>query len=348
MPALGTEVTLWGRGPKRQPAVDRRGGAPGRHGRLRADVRARAARAGERGVRRDQPGALHFERGVRADLRRRRWLRVHAFLLGSLCFLACWAISAALMRAGVGSLALRWSVALAGGYLVFLGLLWLWCRWLLSRGEADGDLPLGDALDLIPSAAAAAASSAATAAWRPVTWPKARRGGQGRARTRRFGRRGHRRRGAAGHRGRHRGADRQRAERRGVRPVRRRGAARRGGGDRLRVGRRRARLPCAPRGLAGACHRAHLAADADAARAGGRARCGDRPLAAARPARCRRRCGCCAADGGRGEHPLHDRPGRGGVQRDPRAGRRRSERQQGVERGAPALRRARLVAARAR
>ena len=52
-------------------------------------------------VTRGRSDALHFERGVRADLRQRRWLRVHAFLLGSLCFLACWAISAALMRAGV-------------------------------------------------------------------------------------------------------------------------------------------------------------------------------------------------------------------------------------------------------
>ncbi len=102
-------------------------------------------------VRRERDDPLHFERGVRADLRQRRWLRVHAFLLGSLCFLACWGLSAALMRAGVGSLALRWSVALAGGYLVFLALLWLWCRWLLSRAEADGDWPLDDALELVPS-----------------------------------------------------------------------------------------------------------------------------------------------------------------------------------------------------
>ncbi len=95
---------------------------------------------------RGRDDADRFERGVRADLERRRWLRVHAFGLGLLCFLASGAISAALMRAGVGSLALRWSLALAGGYLVFLGLLWLWCRWLLSRAEAEGDWPL-DAAD---------------------------------------------------------------------------------------------------------------------------------------------------------------------------------------------------------
>ena len=52
-------------------------------------------------VRRERDDPLHFERGVRADLRQRRWLRVHAFLLGSLCFLACWGLSAALMRAAV-------------------------------------------------------------------------------------------------------------------------------------------------------------------------------------------------------------------------------------------------------
>lgn len=92
-----------------------------------------------------------FERRVRADLQRRRWLRVHSFLLGTLCFLACWAISAWLLRAGVASLALRWPLALAGGYLVFLGLLWLWCRWLLSRGQADGDWPLDGVDALLPS-----------------------------------------------------------------------------------------------------------------------------------------------------------------------------------------------------
>ncbi len=99
-----------------------------------------------------RPGAeaSRFERQVRADLQRRRWLRVHAFLLGLLCFLACWAISAGLWRAGLTGLALRWSLALAGGYLVFLGLLWLWCRWLLSREPADGDWPV-DGLDALAS-----------------------------------------------------------------------------------------------------------------------------------------------------------------------------------------------------
>ena len=66
-------------------------------------------------------------------------------------------MSAGLMRAGLDTLALRWPLVLAAVYAVFLGLLWLWCRWLLSRAEADSDpgldgpgfdvaVPHGDAL----------------------------------------------------------------------------------------------------------------------------------------------------------------------------------------------------------
>ena len=80
-----------------------------------------------------------FEQAVRADLTLRRWLRLHSFLLGSICFAAAWAASSTLMHAGVDRLALRWPTALVAAYAVFIGLLWLWCRWLLSRGEADAD-----------------------------------------------------------------------------------------------------------------------------------------------------------------------------------------------------------------
>ena len=78
-----------------------------------------------------------FEHAVRADLSARRWLRWHSFLLASVCFGVLWAVSAGLMRAGLGTLALRWPLALALAYAVFIGLLWVWCRWLLSRDEAD-------------------------------------------------------------------------------------------------------------------------------------------------------------------------------------------------------------------
>ncbi len=88
--------------------------------------------------------ALRFERSVRADLQQRRWLRLHALAMGSVVFGASWAVSAALLHAGMGTLALRWPIALLGAYLVFIGLLWLWCRWLLSRDEGDA---AGDGLD---------------------------------------------------------------------------------------------------------------------------------------------------------------------------------------------------------
>ena len=85
------------------------------------------------------PRVLQFERAVRADLVRRRWLRWHTFLLASLCFLIAWGTSAGLMRAGIEALTLRWPLAFGVAYFAFIGLLWLWCRWLLSRDEADGD-----------------------------------------------------------------------------------------------------------------------------------------------------------------------------------------------------------------
>lgn len=88
----------------------------------------------------DHRREARFERVVRADLMARRWLRWHAFLMGLLCFMALWAVSAGLMHVGIETLALRWPAALAGAYAVFIGLLWLWCRWLLSRDEADADL----------------------------------------------------------------------------------------------------------------------------------------------------------------------------------------------------------------
>lgn len=92
--------------------------------------------------------AAGFERRVRADLKARRWLRWHAFLLGLLCFATLWAVSAGLMHAGIETLALRWPLAFAFAYAAFIGLLWLWCRWLLSHDEFDADLNIDWNLDL--------------------------------------------------------------------------------------------------------------------------------------------------------------------------------------------------------
>jgi hypothetical protein len=95
-------------------------------------------------MREARPHAARFERAVRADLVSRRWMRWHSTLIAAFTLAACWGASAGLMHAGVESLALRWTVALAAGYAVFLGLLWLWARWLLSRDEFNGDVPSGD------------------------------------------------------------------------------------------------------------------------------------------------------------------------------------------------------------
>jgi hypothetical protein len=99
-----------------------------------------------------------FERKVRADLQARCWLRWHSFLLGTLCFLTAWGLSAGLMRSGVDVLVLRWPLALAGAYIVFIGLLWLWCRWLLLREQGDADLGLDSGIDIDFSGGSASGS----------------------------------------------------------------------------------------------------------------------------------------------------------------------------------------------
>jgi hypothetical protein len=87
--------------------------------------------------------ALGFEWRVRSDLHRRRWVRAHVFLVSLVTFAVLWGLSHALMVAGVDSLAVRHGVALVGAYVVYLALLGVWCRWLLSRDEGwfdGGDL----------------------------------------------------------------------------------------------------------------------------------------------------------------------------------------------------------------
>jgi hypothetical protein len=86
--------------------------------------------------------ALEFERSIRADVHRRRWIRIHVFLIGLVTFGLLWGISHALMLTGIDSMALRHGVALLIAYVMYLGLLWVWCRWLISRDE--GSLDVGD------------------------------------------------------------------------------------------------------------------------------------------------------------------------------------------------------------
>ncbi|HSV71629.1 MAG TPA: hypothetical protein VLI72_16095 [Methylibium sp.] len=102
--------------------------------------------------------ALKFERGVRADLHRRRWVRIHVFLIGLVTFGVLWGVSHTLMMAGIDSMALRHGTALLGAYMVYLGLLWAWCRWLISRDE--GSVDIGDPGFDLPSLASDGAGSA--------------------------------------------------------------------------------------------------------------------------------------------------------------------------------------------
>lgn len=92
-----------------------------------------------------------FEREVKADLRRRRWLRVHIFLISMVTFGVCWGLSSLMLHAGVHDMVLRHGVALTLAYGVYLVLLRIWSCWLLSHDETDA-LELADAgLDFMPS-----------------------------------------------------------------------------------------------------------------------------------------------------------------------------------------------------
>lgn len=86
-------------------------------------------------------GPLAFEHQTRADVRTRRWLRLHVFLVGGVTLLACATLSYVLMRLGMTHLGARFVLSLTGAYAVYLGLLYLWGRWLLSRDEGSADVP---------------------------------------------------------------------------------------------------------------------------------------------------------------------------------------------------------------
>jgi hypothetical protein len=83
----------------------------------------------------------HFERRVRHDLRQRRWLRLHAGLIGASTLAVAWVTSHGLLLASMDRLALRYGLAFTVAYLSLMGLLYLWARWLLSRHEGELDAP---------------------------------------------------------------------------------------------------------------------------------------------------------------------------------------------------------------
>ena len=88
-------------------------------------------------------------------LRRKHWLRLHGFCMGLLILLVMWAASAAMLHAGVQSMAVRYAVSLGLGYGVYLLVLRLWAAYLVRnayvRDRKDSALDGIDAVpDLVP------------------------------------------------------------------------------------------------------------------------------------------------------------------------------------------------------
>lgn len=96
---------------------------------------------------RDEVDAFHFEQATCADLCARRWLRLHVLMLGGVSLALCWAVSRVLDAVGVDSLAWRPLLALWLSYPLYLGLMALWARWLLSHDAGAVDVGPGDLLD---------------------------------------------------------------------------------------------------------------------------------------------------------------------------------------------------------
>ena len=94
------------------------------------------------------------------DLHRRYWLRMHGFGIGLLTLGCTWGTTHALILAGVGSMAVRWLVALGVGYCVYLLVLLFWAARLVRRdAELDIDDPgVTDLLDVLPSRGGSSAS----------------------------------------------------------------------------------------------------------------------------------------------------------------------------------------------
>jgi hypothetical protein len=78
---------------------------------------------------------------MRRRLQKRHWLRLHAALTGGLSLGAMSLISLCLLHAGVHSMALRYGLALACGYLLYLLLVRLWAGCMLRRDWDAGDVP---------------------------------------------------------------------------------------------------------------------------------------------------------------------------------------------------------------
>ena len=84
---------------------------------------------------------------VHADLERHGWPRLQLFLIVAMAGLAGFIVSYALLSAGVRSMAIRYPVASAAGYLAFLLLIG---AWLASKRQGSFDISPLDFVDVPP------------------------------------------------------------------------------------------------------------------------------------------------------------------------------------------------------
>ncbi|ACY31880.1 hypothetical protein [Comamonas thiooxydans] len=83
---------------------------------------------------------LGRDQHMRQRLQKRHWLRLHAAVTGGLSLAAMSLISLCLLHAGVHSMGLRYGLALACGYLLYLLLVRLWAGCMLRRDWDTGDV----------------------------------------------------------------------------------------------------------------------------------------------------------------------------------------------------------------
>ena len=88
-----------------------------------------------------------------STLQTKHWLRLHGFCMGLLVLLVMWSVTAVLLHSGVQSMALRYSISLGVGYIIYLLVLRLWAAYLVrhahererdsSNLDASFDVPMG-------------------------------------------------------------------------------------------------------------------------------------------------------------------------------------------------------------
>ena len=100
-----------------------------------------------------------WQGGMAHQLQQRHWLRLHGLCIGTLVMAVMWGVAHLQMRLGSQSLALRYSLTLGAGYLVYLLILRLWAAALLRHrsdlGSGSTDFGLSEVDFSFPQGGAA-------------------------------------------------------------------------------------------------------------------------------------------------------------------------------------------------